>query len=282
MGEERKRLRAKKAEEAAAKRAAAEKEKWLKMTYEEFEEQRWKEIHETEEKEKAEIRRQLGIKKEEENARTVEWQVIAALRKGSPEAELQGVFNDRRSHESTLARYQGQQMDVAKAELHRHLEQLSLTDLRKRVAGKRGGIVPAEIIEGSPTEKKELLELLCNEGPQRDHVLAAVKHNGWALRWATESQRADAEIVLEAVKTAGSSLELAAPSLRADRNIVLTAVCQDGRALQYAAQTFRSDEEVVRVAVEQCGQALQYASDELRSKQRFWLSLEALAGARLL
>lgn len=280
MGDERKRLRVLKAEKEAAERAQKEKEKWLNMTYEEFEELRWKENRANEEKERAEERKLLGLKEEEEKARTVEHEVMATLTKGSPETCLYRTFDNRQGNKDLL-RFQGAEMEVARKHLQRDTSNLSVIELRKRVHS-RGIELPADIEEGSAAEKQQLLELLFDGGPLRENVLAAVKHNGWALRWATESQRTDREVVLEAVRTAGSVLELVAEPLRDDKDIVLTAVRQDGRALEFASAQLRRNEEIVEAAVRQCSHALKFAADELRSKPRFWITLEALAAGRLL
>lgn len=177
-------------------------EKFLWMTYEEFEEERWKAVREEEQKKKAELRRQLTIKEDEERLQTHEWKVLEEL---------------------------------------------------KTSVDSRG---------------------------DREKILAAVKHNGWALRYASdEAICADPEIVLEAVKTAGDVLELASPTLRDDRAIVLAAVRQNGRALRWASDRLRTDKEVVAAAVEQCGWTLQYAPDRIRADQAFWLNPEALSSA---
>jgi len=62
--------------------------------------------------------------------------------------------------------------------------------------------------------------------PEREIVLAAVRQNGKALRYASDELRADREIVLAAVRQSCWALEYASKDLRADREIVLAAVQQ--------------------------------------------------------
>ena len=72
-------------------------------------------------------------------------------------------------------------------------------------------------------------------------VLAAVKQDGSALKYAAEVLQADREIVLAAVKQHGSVLEYAAAGLQADREIVLAAVKRFGLAIWYASGALRTD-----------------------------------------
>ena len=81
----------------------------------------------------------------------------------------------------------------------------------------------------------------------RERVLAAVKKNGYALRFAAEPLRADKAVVLAAVKKDGWALQYAAEPLKADREVVMAAVQQDGYTLRYAAESLRADMEVVLV-----------------------------------
>ena len=60
--------------------------------------------------------------------------------------------------------------------------------------------------------------------------------------------RADREIVLAAVKKDGQALRYAADELKADREIVLAAVKKYGRALNYASDELKKDKEIILAA----------------------------------
>ena len=87
------------------------------------------------------------------------------------------------------------------------------------------------------------------KNPTRRLVLAAVRCNGHALRYASEQLRGDREVVLAAVRQNGWALEYASGQLKGDREVVLAAVKQNGDALCYASPQLRSDREVVLAAV---------------------------------
>ena len=74
---------------------------------------------------------------------------------------------------------------------------------------------------------------------------------------------ANKEFVMATVKQDGKALRYASAELQGDREIVMEAVKQDGRALQYASAVLKGDREIVMEAVAQDPKALQYASDEL-------------------
>jgi len=99
----------------------------------------------------------------------------------------------------------------------------------------------------------------------REVVLAAVKQDGEALRYASEELRADREVVMPVVQRTGEALQYASQKLKADREVVLAAVQRDSRALRYASAEVRADREVVLAAVQQDGGALEFASKELRA-----------------
>ena len=59
-------------------------------------------------------------------------------------------------------------------------------------------------------------------------MLAAVKKNGFALRYASQQLRGDREVVLAAVKQDGDALCHASAELAGDREMELAAVKQNG------------------------------------------------------
>ena len=76
----------------------------------------------------------------------------------------------------------------------------------------------------------------------REFMLAAVKQNGWALKYASDELKGDREIVLEAVKQKGYALQFASDELKGDREIVLEAVRTSGiEVLNYV-----TDEETIK------------------------------------
>ena len=80
----------------------------------------------------------------------------------------------------------------------------------------------------------------------------------------------DREEMLEAVKIDGKALEYASDTLKADREVVLEAVREYGcYALQYADDTLKADRELVLDAVKINGDALLFADDTLKALQCF-------------
>eukprot|EP00933_Yihiella_yeosuensis_P005013 TRINITY_DN109430_c0_g1_i1.p1 TRINITY_DN109430_c0_g1~~TRINITY_DN109430_c0_g1_i1.p1 ORF type:complete len:256 (+),score=57.23 TRINITY_DN109430_c0_g1_i1:152-919(+) len=174
-------------------------------------------------------------------------------------------------------------------------------DLEKLEKWSDGEVLELSIIR-RPPEQAQWLEAVSedpdgtflSEAPEhirsdREVILAAVRHNGRALEFASGGLQADAEVVLNAleedsfacnyiaeelwatrevvlaaVRRRGIALRHAVAELLGDREVVLAAVARDGLALQYASANLRSDYEVVLAAVEENGEALQYAEDELR------------------
>merc|ERR1712117_22807 len=77
----------------------------------------------------------------------------------------------------------------------------------------------------------------------REIVLAAVRRNGYALRYASAELKADKEVVLAAITAdadAGENylykcpFQYAAAALKADREFVLAAAAQNGKVLEWA------------------------------------------------
>jgi len=98
-------------------------------------------------------------------------------------------------------------------------------------------------------------------------VLAAVKQDGMALQYASETLKNDSEVVLAAVKQNGSALYYASDILKKDSEVVLAAVAQNGSALYYASDILKKDREVVLAAVALDGTALDFASETLKKDQ---------------
>ncbi|CAE8591157.1 unnamed protein product, partial [Polarella glacialis] len=99
--------------------------------------------------------------------------------------------------------------------------------------------------------------------------LHRVKLEPMALEYASESVRADREVLREAVKKCGSALRFASPALAADRVLVLEAVAQNGGALMYATAALRDDRGFVLEAIKLGPGALLVAPEALRSDRSF-------------
>eukprot|EP00971_Amphidinium_carterae_P345055 6485787-Amphidinium_carterae.1 len=121
---------------------------------------------------------------------------------------------------------------------------------------------------------------------KRDHdiALAAVTHNGLALEYVPEELKTFA-LVMAAVSShgycgGGSALRYATEEQKADRNIVWAAVTSTGLALEYAP-AFQADLQVVMAAVQSWGYAIRYAADELKSNRAVVLAAVRREGCAL-
>ncbi|MEN9653891.1 MAG: hypothetical protein RL235_3, partial [Chlamydiota bacterium] len=99
----------------------------------------------------------------------------------------------------------------------------------------------------------------------REAVLAAVQRNGTALMYASEDLQRDRGVILAAVRSQGIALRYVPLDFPIDLEIVLAAVRQDGLALYYAPSRFCDDRAVVLEAVRQDGRALEYASEDRKN-----------------
>ena len=116
----------------------------------------------------------------------------------------------------------------------------------------------------------------------RDVVMAAVKQNGMALRDVSYKLRANRDVVLAAVKKNDVAMTYADVRLRSDRDFMLAAVTQHGIALYWASPTIQADREVVMIAVKQNGWALGSASDKLKGDRDVVLAAVKQDGRALL
>tara|TARA_B110000263_G_C15267318_1_gene491752 strand:+ start:409 stop:1206 length:798 start_codon:yes stop_codon:yes gene_type:complete len=79
-------------------------------------------------------------------------------------------------------------------------------------------------------------------------MLKAVKIDGEALQYASDTLKADREVVLEAVKNYGTAIRYASDSLKTDRELVLEAVKNDDSMLKYATEELQNDPELIKFA----------------------------------
>jgi len=85
-------------------------------------------------------------------------------------------------------------------------------------------------------------------------VLAAVCENGCVLSFVeSEELKKDKEVVLAAVRQDGDALKYASKELQKDKEVVLAAVWQHCRAPNDALEELKSDKDVLLAAVRQNG-----------------------------
>ena len=96
----------------------------------------------------------------------------------------------------------------------------------------------------------------------KEFALTAVQLHGQALdipylrrRWCD-----DEDVVLQAVRNDGTALEYASDSLRDNESIVMEAVRQNYEALRFASDRLRDSEAILK----QCPQAANFASERVR------------------
>ena len=94
----------------------------------------------------------------------------------------------------------------------------------------------------------------------KEVVLAAVRHHGYALHDASARLKDDKDIILTAVRFNGSLLSYAFARPRDDKEVVLTAVRQKGHILDYASKRLQNDKEVVEAALTSNIKALIYCN----------------------
>jgi len=124
---------------------------------------------------------------------------------------------------------------------------------------------------------------------EKDVVLCAIKINGEALRWASESLRDNEEIVLEAITNSPLSYRWASPRLLANYQIINKALRQDIRVFRYIPEEsishsivadvvkrdglmirlcdmkFKNSTYIAELAVANCPEALRHISLRLRN-----------------
>ena len=75
-----------------------------------------------------------------------------------------------------------------------------------------------------------------------------MRHDGWALQFASRDLRNDRTVVEAACDQNAESLSFASPELRGDRSLVLRAVATSGQALEWASPDLRADPAVCAAA----------------------------------
>lgn len=107
-----------------------------------------------------------------------------------------------------------------------------------------------EIISEIKTGTVSLLDYASQEiKADKEVILEAVKHYGWALSYGSDELKADKEVVSEAVSQYGRALQYASDELRNDRKIVLKAIENNGIAFMYISEEFKNDIDIVLAAL---------------------------------
>jgi len=109
------------------------------------------------------------------------------------------------------------------------------------------------------------------ESLRSDHevVLAAVRHNGYDFRHASEELRADKKLAMLALESGcGAIVESMSPVLQADREVIFHALEHDSNhgshgPLKYAANEVRRSREIALYAVQKQGMWLFDVAQEL-------------------
>jgi len=113
-------------------------------------------------------------------------------------------------------------------------------------------------------------------------VLAAVKQNGYALKYVSKELKNDPEIVLAAIKENGATLKFASKELRNNPEIILEAMKQNGHAFQYASEELRNNPTFVLEVMEKgYGYVFEHVSEKLRKNKEFVLSVVKKSGHAL-
>lgn len=131
---------------------------------------------------------------------------------------------------------------------------------------------PQTIIEAIKEKKITLRHLSRELCDNPDVVLAAVKMDGYELRYASDRLQADRTIVLEAVKKTIHAFEHASKKLKNDKKFVLQIIKIDGYALRYASKRLRNNEEIVLAAIRQCAEVYQHITKRLKKKKEVALA----------
>jgi len=106
----------------------------------------------------------------------------------------------------------------------------------------------------------------------RELVMAAVKENGDALKYADISLKNDRDIVRIAVEQNAPALRYASENLRDDREIVFAAVKKSSHVIQFASERLKDDHEIVSFAVMRVAYTIKYVSYRLRDNYNIVLS----------
>jgi len=124
-----------------------------------------------------------------------------------------------------------------------------------------GFSTPKDHIGLQRTEGESLRDQPEERRADKVNVLAAVRHSGLELEFASGELCSDGEVALAALQQNGDAYRFVDQALTLDRDFVLCAAAFHGAAIQH----FHDDPEIVLRAVTQNGNALKYASGNLQA-----------------
>lgn len=93
--------------------------------------------------------------------------------------------------------------------------------------------------------KGELYLLKSTMRNDRDIVLAAVKHNGQSMCWASKRLQDDDEIIETAIQTYPLAIRNASERLKNNRDIIKDVCSRDQRCFEYASDKLKNNKELV-------------------------------------
>ena len=117
-----------------------------------------------------------------------------------------------------------------------------------------------KLIYEDPDGRKWLKDFSPKIRNNKEYMLEAVKHDGYALQYASKTLQNDKEIVLEAIKEDHRALKCASDELKNNKEFILEAVKRNGFALKYVPKALQNDKEIVIEAIKEDKSALEYAS----------------------
>lgn len=103
----------------------------------------------------------------------------------------------------------------------------------------------------------------------RPLLMSILRKNGLALKYCTNDEKLDEELVEIAVASNGLALQFAAWSLQEDETIVMLAIQNNQEAFQYASYIFTDSQSFVYEYVE----SLRYVSDRLKDNKSFVIEM---------
>jgi uncharacterized protein YdeI (YjbR/CyaY-like superfamily) len=185
--------------------------------------------------------------------------------------ELIGLFNEHHLLGILFQLFHANWLPTDKQDLIISLDRMAKGELPKRFSptmmSDRNLALLAVKVDGSALIFAS--DSICAD---KEIVLTAVQGHAFVLEYASPELLADKEVALAAVRNDSGALKYVDPKLRADREVVLTAVTKNGSALSFASLELRDDKEIVLAAVKQNSSALSFASLRLRGDREVVLA----------
>lgn len=122
---------------------------------------------------------------------------------------------------------------------------------------------------------KNIWDLPVELQEEHEFVLAAVRHNVVALKFAPQSARDDRDLALALVREQSEALRYVSDRLKHDPEVVLAAVEQNPAAIQLAASALRASSDVMLAAMRHQRSAIHFADPELLADSGFRAAAEA-------